>query len=84
MKFEVDGKSYVVTSDQYQWILNEVKVSQKTGVERLEAVGYYPRFSHMADKLVRLGVPGAGGDVVKSIERLEATLARLESREVRQ
>ncbi|AJK17675.1 hypothetical protein B7R70_05340 [Yersinia pseudotuberculosis] len=49
------GEKYVVTSDRLQFILNEVKVSQKgknKGQERLEPIAYYSTISQLVAGLI--------------------------------
>ncbi|HHX4814770.1 TPA: DUF5405 family protein [Yersinia enterocolitica] len=56
------GKKHVVTSDSLQFILNEVKVSQKgksEGQERLEPIGYYPTIAQLVEGLITRNVAEA-------------------------
>ncbi|WP_145573868.1 DUF5405 family protein [Yersinia alsatica] len=49
------GEKHVVTSDSLQFILNEVKISQKgksEGLERLEPIAYYPTISQLVTGLI--------------------------------
>ncbi|MFJ3458509.1 DUF5405 family protein [Scandinavium goeteborgense] len=44
------GDKWVITSDQYQFILNERKVAKsgkKAGEEWLDTIGYYPKISQL-------------------------------------
>ncbi|WP_145538532.1 DUF5405 family protein [Yersinia kristensenii] len=53
------GEKHVVTSDSLQFILNEVKVSQKgksEGQERLEPIGYYPTIAQLVEGLITRNV----------------------------
>lgn len=49
------GDRYVVTSDQFQFILREKKIA-KTGIntdkEYLDTVGYYPKLSQLVSGLL--------------------------------
>lgn len=50
----IDNK-FVITSDQFQFILQEKKISKSgknTGKEWLDAVGYYPTISKLISGLV--------------------------------
>lgn len=50
------GYQYIITSDILQFILNEVKVSQKgksEGQERLEPIAYYPTISQLVEGLIK-------------------------------
>lgn len=49
------GDKWVITSDQYQFILNEKKVAQsgkKAGEEWLYTVGYYPKINQLISGLI--------------------------------
>lgn len=49
------GDKWVITSDQYQFILNEKKVVQsgkKAGEEWLDTVGYYSKINQLISGLV--------------------------------
>lgn len=49
------GDKWVITSDQYQFILNEKKVAQsgkKAGEEWLDTIGYYPKINQLISGLV--------------------------------
>ncbi|HHB9110667.1 TPA: DUF5405 family protein, partial [Klebsiella pneumoniae] len=44
------GDKWVITSDQYQFILNEKKVvksGNKAGEEWLDTIGYYPKINQL-------------------------------------
>ncbi|MCP5613306.1 DUF5405 family protein, partial [Klebsiella pneumoniae] len=44
------GDKWVITSDQYQFILNEKKVvksGKKAGEEWLDTIGYYPKINQL-------------------------------------
>ncbi|ECD9318943.1 hypothetical protein FX348_18420 [Salmonella enterica] len=49
------GDKWVITSDQYQFILNEKKVvksGKKAGEEWLDTIGYYPKINQLISGLV--------------------------------
>lgn len=49
------GDKWVITSDQYQFILNEKKVAQsgkKAGEEWLDTIGYYPKINQLINGLI--------------------------------
>ncbi|EGC0472522.1 hypothetical protein H8U78_002816 [Salmonella enterica] len=49
------GDKWVITSDQYQFILNEkkvVKTSNKAGEEWLDTIGYYPKINQLISGLI--------------------------------
>ncbi|EKN5801638.1 DUF5405 family protein [Salmonella enterica subsp. enterica] len=49
------GDKWVITSDQYQFILNEkkvVKYGKKTGEEWLDTIGYYPKINQLISGLI--------------------------------
>ncbi|EPP1150774.1 DUF5405 family protein [Yersinia enterocolitica] len=53
------GEKHVVTSDSLQFILNEVKVSQKgksEGQERLEPIAYYPTIAQLVEGLIKRNI----------------------------
>ncbi|EOB5434598.1 TPA: DUF5405 family protein [Yersinia enterocolitica] len=53
------GEKHVVTSDSLQFILNEVKVSQKgksEGQVRLEPIAYYPTIAQLVEGLVKRNI----------------------------
>ncbi|WP_145495268.1 DUF5405 family protein [Yersinia bercovieri] len=50
------GEKYVVTTDRLQFILNEIKVSQKgknEGQERLETISYCPNITQLVEGLIK-------------------------------
>lgn len=54
IRIEIDEK-WVITSDQYQFILNEKKVVQsgkKAGEEWLDTIGYYPKINQLISGLI--------------------------------
>ncbi|CQJ58069.1 putative relication initiation protein [Yersinia intermedia] len=53
------GEKYVVTSDSLQFILNEVKVSQKgksEGQERLEPIAYFLTIEQLVEGLIKRNI----------------------------
>ncbi|HFF8552583.1 TPA: DUF5405 family protein [Klebsiella variicola] len=49
------GDKWVITSDQYQFILNEKKVvksGNKAGEEWLDTIGYYPKIEQLISGLI--------------------------------
>ncbi|EPR7654499.1 DUF5405 family protein [Klebsiella pneumoniae] len=49
------GDKWVITSDQYQFILNEKKVAQsgkKAGEEWFDTIGYYPKINQLISGLI--------------------------------
>ncbi|EBE4781468.1 hypothetical protein FHK17_18985 [Salmonella enterica] len=49
------GDKWVITSDQYQFILNEkkvVKYGKKAGEEWLDTIGYYPKINQLISGLI--------------------------------
>ncbi|MFH7829251.1 DUF5405 family protein [Kluyvera chengduensis] len=49
------GDKWVITSDQYQFILNEKKVAKsgkKAGEEWLDTIGYYPKINQLINGLL--------------------------------
>ncbi len=58
MKIDI-GTKYVLTADQYQYIVQEkktVKEGPNAGGEYLSLVGYYPRLSQAINGLIHLDV----------------------------
>ncbi|HBX8189871.1 TPA: hypothetical protein MIH46_00520 [Klebsiella pneumoniae] len=54
LNIEVGGK-WVITSDQYQFILSEKKVAKsgrKVGEEWLDTIGYYPKIEQLISGLI--------------------------------
>lgn len=49
------GDKWIITSDQYQFILNEKKVvksGKKAGEEWLDTIGYYPKINQLISGLI--------------------------------
>ncbi|HBU7768231.1 TPA: DUF5405 family protein [Klebsiella pneumoniae] len=56
------GDKWVITSDQYQFILNEKKVvksGNKAGEEWLDTIGYYPKINQLISGLIRHQIHGS-------------------------
>ncbi|HGP0312934.1 TPA: DUF5405 family protein [Citrobacter freundii] len=69
------GDKWVITSDQYQFILNEKKVAQsgkKAGEEWLDTIGYYPKINQLISGLIHHHIHGS------NITALDAMAAEIE------
>lgn len=69
------GDKWVITSDQYQFILNEKKVAQsgkKAGEEWLDTIGYYPKINQLISGLIHHHIQ------LSSITTLDAMAAEIE------
>lgn len=69
------GDKWVITSDQYQFILNEKKVvksGNKAGEEWLDTIGYYPKFNQLISGLIHHHIQHS------SITTLDAMAAEIE------
>ena len=71
------GDKWVITSDQYQFILNEKKVAQsgkKAGEEWLDTIGYYPKINQLISGLAHHCIHNSElqtlNDIASEIERL--------------
>ncbi|HDU1478221.1 MULTISPECIES: DUF5405 family protein [Klebsiella] len=56
------GDKWVITSDQYQFILNEKKVvksGNKAGEEWLDTIGYYPKINQLFSGLIHHHIHGS-------------------------
>lgn len=56
------GDKWVITSDQYQFILNEKKVvksGNKAGEEWLDTIGYYPKINQLISGLIHRQIHGS-------------------------
>lgn len=76
MNIEI-GDKYVVTADQYQYILNErkiVKEGKNAGSEYQQTIGYYPKISQLVSALLHL--VGRTSEV-KSLQGLELYVERV-------
>lgn len=71
------GEKYVVTGDQYQYILNErktVKEGKNAGSEYQQTVGYFPKLSQLVAALLHLECRTTD---VASLEHLEKYIERV-------
>ncbi|EHM1178721.1 DUF5405 family protein [Salmonella enterica subsp. enterica serovar Urbana] len=69
------GDKWVITSDQYQFILNEKKVvksGKKAGEEWLDTIGYYPKINQLISGLIHYHIQQS------SITTLDAMAAEIE------
>ncbi|EOF7808755.1 TPA: DUF5405 family protein [Klebsiella michiganensis] len=69
------GDKWVITSDQYQFILNEkkvVKTGNKAGEEWLDTIGYYPKINQLISGLIHHHI------LQSSITTLDAMAAEIE------
>ncbi|EAA8861495.1 hypothetical protein E0Y77_18630 [Salmonella enterica subsp. enterica serovar Miami] len=69
------GDKWVITSDQYQFILNEkkvVKTGNKAGEEWLSTIGYYPKINQLISGLIHHHIQQT------SITELDAMAAEIE------
>ncbi|HEL3495663.1 TPA: DUF5405 family protein [Klebsiella pneumoniae] len=71
------GDKWIITSDQYQFILNEKKVAQsgkKAGEEWLDTIGYYPKINQLISRLIHHYIHNSElqtlNDIASEIERL--------------
>ena len=56
------GDKWVITSDQYQFILNEKKVvksGNKAGEDWLDTIGYYPKINQLISGLIHHQIHGS-------------------------
>ncbi|WP_200529795.1 DUF5405 family protein [Klebsiella pneumoniae] len=56
------GDKWVITSDQYQFILNEKKVvksGNKAGEGWLDTIGYYPKINQLISGLIHHQIHGS-------------------------
>lgn len=73
---EIGGK-WVITSDQYQFILNEkkvVKTGNKAGEEWLDTIGYYPKINQLISGLVHHQIQTT---TINSLSEMAAEIERL-------
>lgn len=69
------GDKWVITSDQYQFILNEkkvVKTGNKAGEEWLDTIGYYTKINQLISGLIHHHIQHS------SITALDAMAAEIE------
>lgn len=71
------GDKWVITSDQYQFILNEKKVAQsgkKAGEEWLDTIGYYPKINQLISGLIHHHIQTA---TINSLVEMAAEIERV-------
>lgn len=71
------GEKYVLTADQYQYIVQEkktVKEGKNAGSEYLSLVGYYPKLSQAIAGLINLDVQLSD---VQSLQAMEQHINRV-------
>ncbi|QLT63475.1 DUF5405 family protein [Klebsiella oxytoca] len=76
IRIEIDDK-WVITSDQYQFILNEKKVvksGKKAGEEWLDTIGYYPKVNQLISGLIHHHIQTA---TINSLVEMAAEIERV-------
>lgn len=71
------GDKWVITSDQFQFILNEKKViksGKNAGEEWLDTIGYYPKINQLISGLIHHHIQHSE---IKSLETMAAEIERL-------
>jgi len=71
------GDKWVITSDQYQFILNEKKVvksGNKAGEEWLDTIGYYPKINQLISGLVHHQIQNSE---IKSLKGMADEIERI-------
>ncbi|HBY4991599.1 DUF5405 family protein [Klebsiella pneumoniae] len=71
------GDKWVITSDQYQFILNEKKVAQsgkKAGEEWLDTIGYYPKINQLISGLINHHIQTT---TINSLSEMAAEIERV-------
>lgn len=71
------GDKLVITSDQYQFILNEkkvVKTGNKAGEEWLDTIGYYPKINQLISGLIHHHIQQSA---ITSIDEMAAEIKRI-------
>ncbi|HHB8032316.1 TPA: DUF5405 family protein [Klebsiella pneumoniae] len=71
------GDKWVITSDQYQFILNEKKVvksGNKAGEEWLDTIGYYPKINQLISGLIHHHIQTA---TINSLSEMTAEIKKL-------
>ena len=71
------GDKWVITSDQFQFILNEKKVvksGKKAGEEWLDTIGYYPKVNQLISGLIHHHIQQSA---ITSIEEMAAEIKRI-------
>lgn len=64
------GDKWVITSDQFQFILNEKKVAKagkKAGEEWLDTIGYYPKMNQLISGLIHHHIQSAEINSLKEL-----------------
>lgn len=64
------GDKWVITSDQYQFILNEKKVvksGNKAGEEWLDTIGYYPKINQLVSGLIHHHIHGSPNTTINAM-----------------
>ncbi|HBR1446040.1 TPA: DUF5405 family protein [Klebsiella quasipneumoniae subsp. quasipneumoniae] len=76
LRIEIADK-WVITSDQFQFILNEKKVAQsgkKAGEEWLDTIGYYPKINQLISGLIHHHIQHS---TITSIEQMAEEIERV-------
>lgn len=76
IRIEIGGK-WVITSDKYQFILNEkkvVKTGNKAGEEWLDTIGYYPKINQLISGLINHHIQTA---TINSLSEMAAEIERV-------
>ncbi|WP_115660870.1 DUF5405 family protein [Klebsiella quasipneumoniae] len=76
LNIEVGGK-WVITSDQYQFILSEKKVAKsgrKAGEEWLDTIGYYPKIEQLISGLIHHHIQNSE---IKSLKGMADEIERI-------
>lgn len=71
------GDKWIITSDQYQFILNEkktVKNGKKAGEEWLDTIGYYPKINQLVSGLIHHHIQHSA---ITSFEEMAAEIERV-------
>ncbi|EFE1803247.1 hypothetical protein CI296_003651 [Escherichia coli] len=71
------GDKWVITSDQYQFILNEKKVvksGKNTGEEWLSTIGYYPKINQLISGLIHHHIQNSE---IKSLKGMADEIERI-------
>ncbi|MGK4352092.1 DUF5405 family protein [Enterobacter sichuanensis] len=71
------GDKWVITSDKYQFILNEKKVAKSgknAGEEWLDTIGYYPKINQLISGLLHHHIHSSD---IASIEAMAAEIERV-------
>ncbi|MTC51057.1 hypothetical protein GKR59_15645 [Providencia alcalifaciens] len=74
---EIKLGKYVITSDKYQFILNEIKTikeGENAGKETMVTISYHPRMEMLIKKLLTLEVKS---DDIKSLQDMNEKINQL-------